>query len=171
MQCRLFRVSRLLAICFTLVSCLACSSTLKMEVACSSEMSVDFQRTAWRYIPEPPQLPLWAPRIVHIWFVSTVLKYFAIFSKDLLSLSYDFVLLFEEATYISLVFSMFNPRLSSILVSDGTHLFWLWFMFSPNDAAALSSLVTVIILMYIFRWCIVKWPTNNHQFGKYGCAV
>jgi hypothetical protein len=35
-----------------LVSCLACSSTLKMEVTCFSEMSVDFQRTTRRYIPE-----------------------------------------------------------------------------------------------------------------------
>jgi hypothetical protein len=37
---------------FTLVSCSAYSSTLKMEATCSSEMSVSFQRTTWRYIPE-----------------------------------------------------------------------------------------------------------------------
>jgi hypothetical protein len=42
----------LLANCFMLVSCLAYSSTLKMEATCSSEMSVDFQRTIWHYIPE-----------------------------------------------------------------------------------------------------------------------
>jgi hypothetical protein len=35
-----------------LVSCLAFSSTLKMETACSFEMSVDFQRITWRYILE-----------------------------------------------------------------------------------------------------------------------
>jgi hypothetical protein len=28
------------------------SSVLKMETICSSETSVDFQRTTWRYIPE-----------------------------------------------------------------------------------------------------------------------
>jgi hypothetical protein len=37
---------------FTLVSCSAYSSTLKMEAICSSETSVDFQRTTQRYIPE-----------------------------------------------------------------------------------------------------------------------
>jgi hypothetical protein len=37
---------------FTLVSCLAYSSTLKMEAKCSSETSVEFQRTTRRYIPE-----------------------------------------------------------------------------------------------------------------------
>jgi hypothetical protein len=37
---------------FTLVSCSADSSILKMEVTCSSETSVDYQRTTWRYIPE-----------------------------------------------------------------------------------------------------------------------
>jgi hypothetical protein len=37
--------------CFLLVSCLACSSVLKIET-CSPEMSVDFQRTALRYIPQ-----------------------------------------------------------------------------------------------------------------------
>jgi hypothetical protein len=37
---------------FTLVSCSAYSSTLKMEAICSSETSVDFQRTTRRYIPE-----------------------------------------------------------------------------------------------------------------------
>jgi hypothetical protein len=42
----------LLAIWTKLVSCLAYSSTLKMEATCSSETSVDFQRTTRRYIPE-----------------------------------------------------------------------------------------------------------------------
>jgi hypothetical protein len=37
------RISRILfATCFMLVSCLALSSTLKMEASCSSEMSVGF---------------------------------------------------------------------------------------------------------------------------------
>jgi hypothetical protein len=35
-----------------LVPCLAYSSTLKMETICSSETSIDFHRTAWRYIPQ-----------------------------------------------------------------------------------------------------------------------
>jgi hypothetical protein len=38
--------------CFMLVSCLACYSTLKMEVRCSSETLVDFHRDIWHYIPE-----------------------------------------------------------------------------------------------------------------------
>jgi hypothetical protein len=38
--------------CFTLDSSLAYSSDLKMEATCSSETSVDFQRTTRRYIPE-----------------------------------------------------------------------------------------------------------------------
>jgi hypothetical protein len=37
---------------FTPVSCSAYFSTLKMEVICSSGTSVEFQRTARRYIPE-----------------------------------------------------------------------------------------------------------------------
>jgi hypothetical protein len=37
---------------FTLGSCSAYSSTLKMEAICSSETSVHFQRTIQRYIPE-----------------------------------------------------------------------------------------------------------------------
>jgi hypothetical protein len=41
----------LLATCFIPVYCLAYSSTLKME-AISSETSVDFHRTTWRYIAE-----------------------------------------------------------------------------------------------------------------------
>jgi hypothetical protein len=41
---------------FTLVSCSAYSSTLKMEAMCSSETSVDFQRTTRRYIPEDSTL-------------------------------------------------------------------------------------------------------------------
>jgi hypothetical protein len=35
-----------------LVSCLAYSSTLKMEATCSYETLVDFQWTTWHYIPE-----------------------------------------------------------------------------------------------------------------------
>jgi hypothetical protein len=41
-----------LPLAFTLVSCLAYSSNHKMEAACSSETSVDFQRISRRYIPE-----------------------------------------------------------------------------------------------------------------------
>jgi hypothetical protein len=37
---------------FTLVSYSTCFSTLKMEAICSSETSVDTQRTTRRYIPE-----------------------------------------------------------------------------------------------------------------------
>jgi hypothetical protein len=37
---------------FTLVSCSAYSLALNMDVACSSETSVHFQRTIQRYIPE-----------------------------------------------------------------------------------------------------------------------
>jgi hypothetical protein len=43
---------------FTLVSCLACSSTLKMKATRSSQTSVDFQRTTRRYIPEDSTLQL-----------------------------------------------------------------------------------------------------------------
>jgi hypothetical protein len=42
----------LFAACFTLVSCLAYTSTLKMEETCSSETSVDFQQTTLSNIPE-----------------------------------------------------------------------------------------------------------------------
>jgi hypothetical protein len=34
-----------------LISCLVYPSTMKMEAACFSEMSADFQRTTRRYIP------------------------------------------------------------------------------------------------------------------------
>jgi hypothetical protein len=37
---------------FALVFCLTYSSNLKLEATCSSESSVDFQRTARHYIPE-----------------------------------------------------------------------------------------------------------------------
>jgi hypothetical protein len=40
------------AACSMLVSCLVYSLTLKIEETCSSETSVDFQRTKRRYIPE-----------------------------------------------------------------------------------------------------------------------
>jgi hypothetical protein len=42
----------LLVTCFTVVSCLAYSSTLKTEARCSSETSYDFQRTARHCIPD-----------------------------------------------------------------------------------------------------------------------
>jgi hypothetical protein len=43
---------------FTLVYCSAYSSTLKMEAICSSETSVDFQRTTRRCVPEDSNLLL-----------------------------------------------------------------------------------------------------------------
>jgi hypothetical protein len=50
--CRPLKVNVRQATCFTLVSCLAYSSTVKMEAKCSSETSVDIQRTTRCYIPE-----------------------------------------------------------------------------------------------------------------------
>jgi hypothetical protein len=51
---RFGQICRLLSLppAFTLVSCLAYSSTLKVELTFPSETSVDIQRTTWRYIPE-----------------------------------------------------------------------------------------------------------------------
>jgi hypothetical protein len=37
---------------FTLVSCLAYSSAMKMEATCPSETLVNFQWTTWHYIPK-----------------------------------------------------------------------------------------------------------------------
>jgi hypothetical protein len=45
-------VMTLLAVCSMLISCLAYSSTMKMEATCYSETLVDFQRKTRRYIPE-----------------------------------------------------------------------------------------------------------------------
>jgi hypothetical protein len=52
----------LFAMCFVLLSCLADSSTLEIEVTCSYEMSVDFQRTKWRYIPKTESFVITAVR-------------------------------------------------------------------------------------------------------------
>jgi hypothetical protein len=41
---------------FTQVSCLACTSTLKVEAICSSEVLVDFQWITWHFIPEDSTL-------------------------------------------------------------------------------------------------------------------
>jgi hypothetical protein len=57
------QTSNLLATCFTLVSCFTYSSTLKMDAARSSETSVNFERTTWRYIPDDRTPTFWAPII------------------------------------------------------------------------------------------------------------
>jgi hypothetical protein len=54
-----------LATCFTLVSYLFYSSTLKMEATCSSKSSVDFRRTTRRCIPEGRNFHITAVRIVN----------------------------------------------------------------------------------------------------------
>jgi hypothetical protein len=54
-NCSLFwdiRPIALLATCFILVSCLAHSLFLEMQMTCSSETSVDFQWTTRHYVPE-----------------------------------------------------------------------------------------------------------------------
>jgi hypothetical protein len=47
-----YHLESLLATCFILIACLAYSSTLKLQVTCSSEKSSEFRRTVGRYIPE-----------------------------------------------------------------------------------------------------------------------
>jgi hypothetical protein len=55
---RFGRKFRLLATDFMLISCLACSSRLKMEMVCPSETLVDFQRTTERYTPADTTLQI-----------------------------------------------------------------------------------------------------------------
>jgi hypothetical protein len=47
-----FGATCLLATCFMLSYCLPYSSTLKMQATSSSETSVSFKRTTWRYVPQ-----------------------------------------------------------------------------------------------------------------------
>jgi hypothetical protein len=54
------------AVCFTLVSCPAYSSTLKMEAIFSPEMSVDFYRTA-RFISQKMELLLFVLYLNEHW--------------------------------------------------------------------------------------------------------
>jgi hypothetical protein len=60
-QCSPLKVSRgfegicrlhITSYCFMLLSCLAYSSSLKFEVTCSSEISIEFQQNIWVHIPE-----------------------------------------------------------------------------------------------------------------------
>jgi hypothetical protein len=44
------------AVCYILISCLAYCSSLKVEAMCSSETSVEFNKTTQRYIPENTSL-------------------------------------------------------------------------------------------------------------------
>jgi hypothetical protein len=59
----------LLAASFMLVSCLAYSSTLKMEAICSSKTSADFHRTTRRYIADnrtfQEETTLWILRLIY----------------------------------------------------------------------------------------------------------
>jgi hypothetical protein len=72
----------LLATCFTLVSCLTYSLTLKIEATCSSETMIDFQQTTWCYTLEdrtlqvgPDGFPLINVLIVHVQFASPLSPY------------------------------------------------------------------------------------------------
>jgi hypothetical protein len=55
----------LLVICLMLVFCLAYFSTLRMEMTCSSETSIDFQRTTLHYVPEDRALHLLCCEILY----------------------------------------------------------------------------------------------------------
>jgi hypothetical protein len=71
-------MSALLVTCFTLVSCLAYSSTLKLEVTRSFETWVDFKRTTWRYISEDRSLH-YIVRAIKIYTVYSKIDYLCAF--------------------------------------------------------------------------------------------
>jgi hypothetical protein len=75
--------SALPASCFLLVSCLAYSLILKMEVTCSSKTQPDFEQTTWHYIPED--------RTLHT--LHFLISCFSVFIfKCFISNSYDLIL-------------------------------------------------------------------------------
>jgi hypothetical protein len=59
---------------FTLVFCLAYSSNLKMKTICSSEKSVEFQRSTRRYILKDITLPTALCLLVHVHFYFFVIR-------------------------------------------------------------------------------------------------
>jgi hypothetical protein len=63
--CSPLKVKLCLPLAFTLVSCSAYSSTLKMLAICSSETVIDFQRTTRRYIPEESILLLFSSAVLN----------------------------------------------------------------------------------------------------------
>jgi hypothetical protein len=67
-----------IAACFLLVSCLAYSSTLKMEAICSSEMLIGFYRTTWYYTQEDRIFIVTAVRTPN----STLLYLFGVFFQN-----------------------------------------------------------------------------------------
>jgi hypothetical protein len=97
--CRLHR----LATCFSLVSCLAYSSTTKMEATCPSEMSANFQDITWHYVPEDRTLQgtfgLPVQPLLHICYCYTLTEWGNL--QSLVVYLWDFTLcdLFLEHNY------------------------------------------------------------------------
>jgi hypothetical protein len=96
----MFHSWAVLSTCIMLVSCIACSLTLKMEDTCSSEMLADSHQTTWCFSPEG--------RLLHNHFYENLKSYkFNIFFPPMsrsLCQSFNVVLLF--IFYIALLFKL-----------------------------------------------------------------
>jgi hypothetical protein len=87
---------------FTLVSCSAYSSTLKIEAICSSQTSVYFQQMTRRYIPEYStlQLSMYLFKLLHLSGTNNKVHGQLVYSMDFISLSTSFYM-FPKFFYLS----------------------------------------------------------------------
>jgi hypothetical protein len=78
-----------------MVSSLAYSLTLKLETACSSKMSVDFQRTTQHYIPEDITLQVLIVLTLYLVSVKVSFRNWQIFVIGALHSAYGILILYR----------------------------------------------------------------------------
>jgi hypothetical protein len=105
-------LSVLLSPAFTLVSCSAYSSTLKMKAICSSETLVDFQRTTRRYISDDSTLHYHRCEILKSYTVYKMLKMFLNdLAKQFSSIYFPCVKILKESQDVTVYFRIFHGTL------------------------------------------------------------
>jgi hypothetical protein len=130
---------------FTLVSCSVYSSTLKMEVIYFSEVSVEFQRTIWCYIPKDIALHNHCFENIISYTVSKMSYTKSSFARLITReefLAEQPVLQDTRGLYL-----LYNCMLPSVL----------W----GNHSPAIRFLPTKNILH-----CVVFWPSTQHIFKQ-----
>jgi hypothetical protein len=106
----------LLTACFMLVSCLAYSSTLKMEMTCSSEASVGFQQPTQRYIPDVRTLHPNSWCLIYSSISQTIEEIKVLYSKGYTCLTANSVLHYSAAILLILsIITIFFRSLWGIL--------------------------------------------------------
>jgi hypothetical protein len=137
---------------FTMVSCLAYSFALKMEVTFSSKTSVDFHWTTWRYIPDD--------RVLHNHHCETLKSYINNFPTYILEVQFCITTVINSTHFLITITQ--GRRKNSF----SNYILWLYSVENGKQ-----NLIKIILGLLLRKIHFLFWSSHSHYINNHRAHI